>query len=268
VNERTDRSDKPRLLAALALLVAAILLLFCVAVSRISVASPGPALTEITRAPSDPSRSRLATFTYTNVFEVERFECSLDGSSFEPCGAERPSSITYARLAIGRHVFRVRAVSGSRIGAERSHEWTIELGSGGEAGGRGAGAGGGGEHEPAPRGLSMEGSVPPDELLYPGGPAVRIPLTVRNESAVEIEVTRLRVAIEGERLPVGCRAAWFRIVQPNASGAQPLVVAPRGSVTLPAQGISAPTIRMLDDGNQDACKRATVHLLYRGSARW
>lgn len=268
MSERTKRLGGRRPPTFAALLVLLGLGLSLIAIATVSPASPGPALTEIASAPPDPSRSRTATFAYTNVFAVERFECSLDGAPFEPCGAERPSSITYTRLVIGRHVFRVRAVSGSRIGAARTYGWTIALGDT-RAGGRDQGTGteGASPARPASRGLSIGGSASPGALLYPGGPAVTIPLTVRSESAVAIRVTSLRVAIDAERLPVGCRAAWFRIVQPSASAQQPLILAPGESATLPSQGVTAPTIRMLDLGNQDACKRATLHLLYSGSAR-
>jgi hypothetical protein len=40
-----------------------------------------------------------------------------------------------------------------------------------------------------------------------------------------------------------------------------------GSVTLPMQGVSAPTIRLLNlPVNQDACKNARFSLSYSGSA--
>jgi len=39
-----------------------------------------------------------------------------------------------------------------------------------------------------------------------------------------------------------------------------------GSVTLPAQGASAPTMQMVDDGNQNACKNLAFHVDDSGSA--
>jgi hypothetical protein len=324
VNEPKERVVRRRFLALLLLLVLLGVALFLIAIATISVASPGPALTQITSAPPDPSTSRTATLTYTNVFDVSRFECSLDGSPFAPCGTERPSSITYTELSEGRHAFRVRAVADGVTGAEASHDWTIDLrvpvdeegqehgggsdrpphssGSGGDGvdpgealppgddevppppggsgggddgGGGGGGSGdgdtdgggGGGGQPPSPRGFSITGSTAPADLLYPGGTAATIPLGIRNLRAVAIQVTQLAVEIDGERLPAGCRASWFRITQSNVSSTRRLTVPALGSVTLPAQGVSAPAIRMLDSGNQDACRRATIHLLYAGSAR-
>ena len=314
MSERRRGVVRRRFLALLLLLLLLAIVLFLIAIASISGANAGPPLTQITSAPSDPSRSRTATFTYTNLFEISRFECSLDGSPFTLCGKKRPSSITYTNLAEGLHAFRVRAVVDGTIGAARGYEWTIDLspqppdGEGGQADGGGSdrlgpppgaddadrpespsdsgrddpvpppgdgdgAAGGGGEtpggggEQPSPRGFLISGSTAPGDLLYPGAAAVPIPLTIHNPRAAAIRVVGLAVAIDAERLPPGCLASWFRVTQSNASSSRRLVVPALAFVSLPAQGVSAPTIRMLDSGNQDACKRATIHLLYTGSAR-
>jgi hypothetical protein len=65
--------------------------------------------TQITSGPG-PSGFTGATPTFTfagmPVEDVERFECSVDGGGFEPCG----SPITLGPLADGPHTFAVRAV--------------------------------------------------------------------------------------------------------------------------------------------------------------
>jgi hypothetical protein len=312
VSERQERVVRRRFVALLALLVLLGVALFLVAIATISVASPGPPLPQIIGVPGNPSAARTATFTYTNIFEVSRFECSLDGSPFTTCGSERPSSTTYPGLAEGRHAFRVRAVSHGITGAARSYEWTIDLspppppdgggsdrpappsgpdGSGddqpdtatppdqsdpapapgdeddgsddGEAGG---GDGGGGQSPP--RGFSISGDVPRSSPLYPGGAARTIPLRVHNPNDAALHVTALTVALDAGALPRGCRASWFRITQSNASSSRTVAVPARGAVTLPASGVSAPTIRMVESGSdQDACARATLRLVYAGKAR-
>lgn len=321
MSERKERVVRHRFLAFLSPLTLSGIALFLIAIATISVASPGPALTQITSAPPDPSASRAATFAYTNVFEVSDFECSLDGSPFASCGSERPSSVTYTGLADGKHAFRVRAVSDGTTGAVASYEWTVDLGLSGNGGGAEnddpssdrpsrppaagdgnadppgagqrpggdesgsssgggdgdadgddggtAGDGGGGDDggeggQPSPRGFTISGSTAPGDLLYPGGPALVIPLRIGNPNGAAIRVVNLAVSIDASRLPPGCRASWFRVTQSNVSSSRSLVVPARASVTLPAQGVSAPTIRMLDDGNQDACKRTTIHLRYSG----
>jgi hypothetical protein len=59
------------------------------------------------------------------------------------------------------------------------------------------------------------------------------------------------------------------VTQSNAAvpGLEILVPA-NGSVTLPAQGATAPVVEMLDlPTNQDACKGAVFSLSYSGTAR-
>jgi hypothetical protein len=58
------------------------------------------------------------------------------------------------------------------------------------------------------------------------------------------------------------------VIQSNAAlGAVSVVVPAHGSVTLPAQGVTAPEVVMvyLDDVNQDACKGAVFTLAYSGT---
>ncbi len=77
----------------------------------------------------------------------------------------------------------------------------------------------------------------------------------------------LTVLIEPASLPAGCRATDFQITPSSVSSAHPVQVPARGAVTLPAQGASAPTIRMLDtSANQNACRNLTLRLGYTGSA--
>ena len=55
--------------------------------------------------------------------------------------------------------------------------------------------------------------------------------------------------------------------QSNTAGGSVSIVVPAfGSVTLPAQGATAPVVTMLDlPTNQDACKNATFALSYGGT---
>jgi hypothetical protein len=68
--------------------------------------------------------------------------------------------------------------------------------------------------------------------------------------------------------PPGCEPAVnLGIVQSDVSSAAPLDLPAHGSVTLPAQGHSAPTIQLLDlPRDQDACQSARFPLSFTGSA--
>jgi hypothetical protein len=64
-----------------------------------------PPDTAIDSGPTGTTSSRDVKLSFSGV-GAERFECSLDGTSFQPCA----SPVTYSRLPDGEHVFRVRAV--------------------------------------------------------------------------------------------------------------------------------------------------------------
>jgi hypothetical protein len=96
----------------------------------------------------------------------------------------------------------------------------------------------------------------------PGAKPVPLALRLSNSGGARSYVTRLAVAVA--RSPARCRAAAnLRIVQSNVSHRHPVRVPGRGSVTLPAQGVSAPTIQLVNRPvNQDGCKGARFPLRF------
>jgi hypothetical protein len=102
--------------------------------------------------------------------------------------------------------------------------------------------------------------------LYPGAAPQALALTVGNPSGAEIYVTSLSVNVPSG--PPGCDPATnVGVLQSDVSSAAPLEVPAHGSVTLPAQGRSAPAIQLLDlPINQDACENARFLLSFTGSA--
>lgn len=123
---------------------------------------------------------------------------------------------------------------------------------------------------PAPVGLSFGISGSGVGHPWPGGPAIRIPLTLSNPNSDPIYVTALTVTVTNN--PNGCsNAANVLIHQIDfstaASSPNAIVVPANGSVTLPAQGVAAPTAQLLDThANQNACANQTFTLSYSGSA--
>lgn len=102
--------------------------------------------------------------------------------------------------------------------------------------------------------------------LYPGAAPQPIALVLGNPSSTPIYVTSLSVTAPSG--PLGCEPAVnLGIVQSDVSSAAPLELPAHGSVTLPAQGHSAPTIQLLDlPRDQDACQSARFPLSFTGSA--
>ena len=79
--------------------------------------------TTIDSAPSDPSNSAEAAFSFSSS-KPGSFECQLDGGAFEAC---EPGS-TYTGLSDGSHTFAVRAVdaSGQLDESPATHTWRVD----------------------------------------------------------------------------------------------------------------------------------------------
>jgi hypothetical protein len=93
-----------------------------------------------------------------------------------------------------------------------------------------------------------------------------IPLTLNNPNGVPTYVTGLTVTVTSNT--AACDSAQnISLTQAGVSPATPVVIPANGSVTLPAQGVSAPAIQLVDlvAVNQDACRGASFPLRYAGS---
>jgi hypothetical protein len=203
--------------------------------------APTPVIGE---RPSDPTDKRHARFTFSDSDPSVTFRCSLDGGKWTPC----VSPARYRRLGIGEHWFRVRA---RHRPGRRSNPvglyWRVMKSEAGED-------------------FSISAATNPGEPLYPGAPPTVIPVTLSNPNDVAIFVTNVSVTIAAS--PPGCDSASnISLAQSNVTGSIPVVVPAHGSLTLPAQGRSAPTIQLLDlPVNQDACQHTTFPLSFTGSA--
>lgn len=178
------------------------------------------------------------------------FECRLDGGSWERCA----SPVVYVGLAPGRHEFCVRAVSATGVaGRARCFEWVRTTPSNGPA------------PPSAPNVFTIFGDLP--TLLRPDHGGV-LPLTVSNPNGFDLRVSDLVVTVRPGSSRPGCDGpSNLRVVQSNAAlGVVSIVVPAHRSVTLPAQGATAPELEMLDlSAAQDACKGAVFTLAYSGT---
>jgi hypothetical protein len=199
---------------------------------------PPPAPT-ITYAPPNPSYSTGAAFAFADTEPGVTFSCQLDGGAWQSCRS--PATFT---LAAGSHTFRVRAGDAAgNVSAATSYTWVIQVGT---------------------NFTISSSTVGP---LYPGAPAKTVVVTLSNPNSVPIYVTALSAAVVTGSLPAGCPSSWFQLTQSNLSSTQPVQIPSGGSVTLPAQGVSAPALQMIDSHtNQDACENAGFTLSFSGSA--
>ena len=207
--------------------------------------TPPPPPPEIGSGPEGSTTSTDATFQFA-VVDGAAAECRLDGGAWLPCS----SPVVYVGLAIGSHVFCVRAVAADgTVGPQTCRTWTITAGATQEPSGA----------------FAISGSLP--SLLSPGGGGA-LPLTVSNPYDFPLRVTGLTVTVLAGSSQPGCDGpANLRVAQSSTAGGSVSIVVPAfGSVTLPAQGATAPVVSMLDlPTNQDACKNASFALSYRGT---
>jgi hypothetical protein len=203
------------------------------------LAPPAP---KITAHPSDPSSSPDASFQFTDSEAAVTFACRLDAGAWKVCST--PAG--YSGLGLGRHTFDVAALdAAANTSAVAAYAWTIAPSTG------------------TP--FTITGDAP--GALYPGAAAQAIAVTVHNPNNAPIQVTSVTAALASSGLPSGCQGGWFQIVQSSVSTATPVQVPANGSVTLPAQAASAPTIAMIDSGTvQNACEDAHITITYTGSA--
>lgn len=210
-----------------------------VAASFAIVAPPTPHITE---HPPDPSSSPGASVRFTDTEAGVTFTCRLDGGAWTVCS----SPAGYSELGVGQHNFDVAAVDAdANTSAVASYAWTIAPSVG------------------TP--FTVTGDAP--GLLYPGTAAQSLAVTVHNPNNTPILVTSLSATLASTGLPAGCDSAWFQVAQSNVSNTTPITIPANGSVSLPAQGASAPSIQMIDSHtNQDACQTAHLTITYTGSA--
>jgi hypothetical protein len=256
--------------------------------------------------PSKRTTETSARFTFTDKERRVAFVCSLDGSRFKPClGTQRYGpSVTVTRcakhadyersrserthakpctstkkftgspLSLGAHTFRVRArVRTGGLSRAAAYTWTIEAPATAASAVPSLPSPPPTPAAPAPSppspgeghrfSISTAGS---GGELYPGGPPEAIPLTLSNPNDEPLYVTSLAVAVS--KSPAGCEAAAnLRLTQSSASAEAPVILPANGSVTLPVQGVSAPTLQLLElPSNQDACKGVIFKLSYTGNA--
>jgi hypothetical protein len=207
--------------------------------SRGSVSLPKP---KISMHPDKVSPSTSARFGFAARGRKPRFQCRLDKRAWSTC----QSPLTISKLAIGTHKFSVRTAGkrGAHSKAARFNWRVLE-----------------------PKDFSISPQLSNLGALYPGAAAQALPVTITNPNPVPILVTSLNVRATAD--PTGCSSGENLLLNgAGVSDTRPLTVPANGSATLPAPGISAPTIFLRDlPVNQDACQRVQFPLAFTGTAR-
>jgi hypothetical protein len=206
---------------------------------------PQPPTPYITRHPTDPTSAKTATFAFIHG-EAQRatLQCRIDTHAWRACS----SPVSYRRLRVGEHHFRVRALDPPAPPSPVARfDWHVVT-------------------QQSRQNFSISAGEIAGGLLYPGAAPQAIPITLANPNGVSIFVTSLTVTVPSG--PAGCDSATnLSLAQSDVSSAAPVEIHAHGSVTLPAQGRSAPTIGLVNlPVNQDACQNARFPLSFTGSA--
>jgi hypothetical protein len=194
----------------------------------------------ITRRPLDSTTDTKAVFKWLDVERKTKFQCELDVGAYVKCGHGKK----YRRLTLGVHAFCTRALDkAGNASVPACATWVVR---------------------PATVTFTISGSPPTGALLYPGA-AVPLDLVFTNPHPAPITVQSVTVSVTGTNAG-GCGAANFTVSQPLQTTP---TVPPRSTMSLQQLGVDQadwPQLRMLDVGNQDACRNATVDLAYTGTA--
>jgi len=213
-------------------------------VSRPISKMPAP---RITRHPDRVESGSVAAFAF-RAPNARSFQCRIDAQSWRACR----SPVLYKGIAVGRHRFRVRALShvpGARdrtvrLSRARRFVWL----------------------RAESRRFSIVQLDADLGALYPGASPTALPLRVENPNDIPILVTS--IAIASAAGPDGCDAAAnLELIPSNASDSLALRVPAGGSVFVPSAGVAPPAIQLRDlPVNQDACQGARFELSFSGSA--
>jgi hypothetical protein len=206
-----------------------------------TVDTQGPPPPVFTKTPPDSTTLTKAAFRYSDAEKKTKFQCELDGAAYAACSKSK----RYKGLVTGVHAFCARALDkAGNTSAPKCATWVVT---------------------PASVTFSVSGGPQAGALLYPGGAAAPLDLVFTNPHPAPITVTGVTVTVTGTSAG-GCGAANFTVSQQLQ--ATPTVPA-KSTASLQALGAAQsqwPQLRMLDAGNQDACRNATVNLAYTGTA--
>jgi len=217
---------------------------------RFCIGSILPAGVSVSFAP-DPTSGSSSTLTLRGDPTVLRGTFPFEISAHGPAGGtvQRTSCVpTTAR----------RRVEAARAGVRRfatGTTATVVIGAATDGGGT-----------PAPvGGFTISGDV--TQPLHPGGSPLPIDLTFHNPTSTTIHVTDVTVRVTATSAGTACPPGDFATTDFSygTSGSGGVPVGPGQTVSLQDAGVPLavwPTIRMNDDGNQDACQAATVSLGY------
>ena len=189
--------------------------------------------------PDDPNGDGIALFEWTDSESPVTYRCSLENKRSITCTSPFRTIVDVSND--GQHQFAVSAVDAAGNASTASYMWKVLKGVNVVADGDAVG------------------------LLYPGGPARTIALTLHNPN--NFPVTIHTITVSAGSSPPGCAAAANIDIQQsnvgNGPSPQTVTVPANSNLTLPSGTAARPTIRLVDTGlDQQACKNGSFGLTY------
>jgi hypothetical protein len=207
----------------------------------------------ITSEPTNPTTSRTAAFSYRDAVLLTSFRCSLDGSTYSPCGTviNLPSvgAITYNNLSLAQHCFSVEGVTALLlVSVPTTYCWQIN-------------------------GVSFSISWTPPSAFYPGtSQSANLVIHNPNPQAITIASGGINIAVSSDN-PTVCASSNFAVTQ-GLTG--PVTIPANTTESLSAAGLASsawPVVTMYDGSggagshtNQDSCEGVGLTFTFSGTA--
>jgi len=222
-----------------------------------SVVAPTAAPT-ITQHPADSTADPEATFAFTDTQAGVTFECKLDSASFSGCNSPN----FYTDLAVGSHVFQVRAVASGIASSAVSFSWSVVTGSFGISG-------------------TLTATLPDNLATLAPGVWRPLNLVFTNPYNFSGGLKVTDVAITVKHATVKPDASGHLVANPDCDGPTNVIVyraftgpvtVPRGTAPRSLSDLNVPPsqwplIKMVNLSTpQDACKNTTFTFTYTGTA--
>jgi hypothetical protein len=208
-----------------------------------SIAPPTPVFT---LKPDNPAGGATMNFAWTDAEARVSFQCAVEKVAWQSCSSPF-SYLADTSSNSGQHGFSVHASDAAgNVSVAASYQWKISASASGMP-------------------FHISGSVSGLSI----GMWAPIAVTISNPNNVPVYVSALSVTVAAQSTPTGCpSAANVELSQSTISATLKVVVPANGSVLLPAQGVSAPKMRLvnLPTVNQDVCKNKAFALSYTGTA--
>jgi hypothetical protein len=199
-----------------------------------TVAPPAPV---ITTKPDDPNGDGIANFDWTDAQASVTYRCSIENKAPTSCTSPLRTIVDVSND--GQHQFAVSAVDAAGNASTTTYTWKVL------------------------KAVNVVVDGDAVGLLYPGGAARPIALTLHNPNNFAVVISSITASVSSS--PAGCPATTNLVIgQSNVgNGTSPQTVTVAATQNLAVPGASAPTIRLLDTAsNQDACKNGTFRLSY------